>query len=84
MRNALISRSVSLQLATFGFGLAVAGITFLTLPMGKPEGRFDLVQYHGLESDIIDTDQSAADCAAIVPRMQAIGFDVACENPISR
>lgn len=48
--------------------------------VGTPAASYDLVQFHGEESDIVDYGLSIDDCAAILPAMRAAGHSVTCET----
>ncbi|AEG53167.1 hypothetical protein [Sinorhizobium meliloti] len=77
------------ELAKIAFGwLALAmlpgfaGLAFLAgLNWPMPEREYDLIAYHGAESDIVDYGLSTADCADAIQRMRAAGLNVTCELP---
>lgn len=50
----------------------------MLIPMGEPS-IFNLVQYHGEESDIVDYDLSAMDCGFYLSQSRATGGDTFCE-----
>ena len=80
-RNSLISHMAAAGIAAIGsIGLAIG----VSLPMRAPAVSYDLVRYVGTESDIVDSGLSIDDCTVTIPRMRAMGFDVACETPLSR
>ena len=79
-RNALISHTAAAGIAAIGsIGLAFG----LSLPMRAPASSYDLVRYVGTESETVESGLSLDDCSNVIPRMRAMGFNVACEAPLS-
>ncbi|QXV73541.1 hypothetical protein [Rhizobium phage RHph_X2_30] len=60
----------------------LAGLAFLAgLNWPVHQRAYDLVAYHGLESDIVDYGLTTADCVDAIARMRAAGLQVTCELP---
>lgn len=59
-----------------------AGLAFIAgLNWPMPEREYDLIAYHGAESDIVDYGLTTADCVGAIQRMRAAGLEVTCELP---
>lgn len=57
----------------------VGAIIGYNLPFPDDSRRYDLVQVHGDESDIIDYDQTAMDCGFRLEAMRRAGMAGFCE-----
>jgi hypothetical protein len=58
----------------------VGGLSFLAgLALPMPDRSYDLVQYTGEESDVIDYDLSATDCGFAADKLRRQGFTVDCQ-----
>jgi hypothetical protein len=68
----------ALHCAVAAAGLVGAVIGF-NLPDPGADRRYDLVQIDDGESDIIDYDQSATDCALKIAAMRRAGYVVECQ-----
>jgi hypothetical protein len=70
---------ITVGAATIGYGLMCFAVGML-LHTGTPAAGYDLVQYDGQESDIVDYGLTVNDCAQLLPRMRAAGLQVECET----
>lgn len=68
-----------LNFAAITAALISAACVGYNLPDPGAARRYDLIQINGDESDIIDYDQTATDCALKIIDMQRAGYVVKCQ-----
>jgi hypothetical protein len=68
-----------LHVAAVAAGMIGAAYLGFNLPDPGADRRYDLVQIDDGESDIIDYDQTATDCALKIAAMRRAGYVVECQ-----